>query len=347
MLTINQFRILLGNIIALLLLVSIVLMGMLEFKNLYIEPSVLVLQTKFDGKNDRIIKTKDSLKEFDTIFESPNIQDFGSTKTQLIVTTGLEDGESRLQLVNLKSKEVKKIEYSGKFVGNILAGGDRFVMQVENIVDGKRTYSSKLGIIEGDNPQVKDFNPQFLASAAYSIFLNPNGSLLVFTGVANNQFIVDLDNPDSITKLTNTDKFTLGFINEHQIAFDNYTSNDKLRIELLDINTNQSSFLPLGNPRYDQIAINKDGSAINYTEIKNSRDTTTKGFKAFNYSSVYFIPNYSFEKIQLDNSNDFLLFEKTLPDKPDSLVESFAIYHLKTKYLSGNTISGIKAVWSK
>ena len=347
MLTINQFRILLGNIIALLLLVSIVLMGILEFKSLFTEPSVLVLQAKFDGKNDRIIKTKDSLKEFDTIFESPNIQDFGSTKTQLLVTTGAENEASTLQLVSLKSKEIKKIDYVDKYVGKIVAGGDRFAMQVEDMKEGKRAYSSKLAIIEGDNPQVKDFNPQFLASAAYSIYINPNGSVLVFTGVANNQYIVDLDNPETVTKLGSAERFTLGFINDNQIAFDNYLAEANARIEVLDISTNLSSYLTMANLRYDQIAINSDGKDLNYTETKETNNTRVKGLKAYNNQYTYFVPNFSIENIQLNHNNEYLLFEKTSPDKRDSLTKTFSIYHLKTKYLTDKTISGIKAIWAK
>ena len=355
MLAADKFKYLIRNIIAMLILVCLVLIAMLEFKNLYIVPSVLVLQSKFDGVKDRIIQSKDSLKDFETIFEAPNIQDFQATKSQLLVITGQKDGESSLQLVNIKTKQVKKIDYTGKFINEIVAGGDKFVMLVEDLKNDSRSYKSKLAMIVGDNPQVQDLNPQFLASTSYSIFINPSGSLLIFSGVANNQYIVELDNLESVTKLNNDTRLTLGFINEKQIAFANYLAIDGVQVEVLDLSSDQSVFYPLGNEKYNQIVLSTDGKSINYTQSREINGTRINGLKSYNNPNAYFIPNFSFENIQLSPTSEFLLFEKTNINNLVSSTKkyeysankSFSIYHFKNKYLSTNQIEGTKAIWAK
>ena len=355
MLTINQFKKFIKTTIEVLLLICLILIGMLEFKNFFKEPSVLVLQSKFDGTKDRIIKTKDSLREFETIFEAPSIQNFQATKNQLLVVTGQKDKESNLQLVGIKTKEVKKIDYPGKFINEMVSGGDKFVMLVEDIKNEKRSYKSKLAMIVGDNPQVQDLNPQFLASTAYSIFINPSGSLLVFSGVANGQYIVDLDSPESVTTLNNDNKLLLGFINDKQLAFANFLAVDGVRVEITDLDTDQSIFYPLGNEKYNQFAISGDGKTINYTQSKEINGTRVNGLKSFNNPNTYFIPNFSFENIQLDPTSEYLLFEKTNIDNLVSSTKryeyspnkSFSIYHLKKTYLSANRIEGTKVIWAK
>ena len=107
MLTLNQFRNLIFNVVALLTLVSAILTGMLEYKSWTQAPDILVQQSKFDGVNDRIVKTKGNLKDLDVIFIAPNIQDFESTKNQVLVTTGVENQESQLQLIDIKTKIIK------------------------------------------------------------------------------------------------------------------------------------------------------------------------------------------------------------------------------------------------
>ncbi len=355
MLTQNQFQKFVKNIIMLLILISVILIGMLEFGNFFREPSVLVLQPKFDGTKDRIVKTKNSLRDFETIFEAPSIQDFQTTKNQLLVITGQKDKESTLQLVNIKTKEVKKITYPGKFINQAVAGGDRFVMLVEDMKNENRSYKSKLAMIVGDDPQVLDLNPQFLASTAYSIFINPSGSLLVFSGVANNQYIVDLENTETVTKLNNDNKLTIGFINEKQFAFANFLAAEGVQVEIIDLNSDQSIFYSLGSEKYNQFAISTDAKTINYTQSKEINGTRVNGLKSLDNAKPYFIPDFSFENIQLDPTGEYLLFEKT---GIDSLVSStkryqyspnklFSIYHLKKPYLSANQIEGIKVIWAR
>jgi hypothetical protein len=353
MLTVTKFNTLIRNIICLLVLVAMVLVGMLELKNLYMEPSILVLQSKFDGSRDRIVKIKDNLSDFETIFEAPDIQDFGATKTQLLVTTGQKDKESGLQLVNIKSKAAKALNYPGKYVSEIVAGGDKFVLLVEDVNSDFRTYKSKLGMIVGDSLGVQDLNPQFLASAAYSIFINPSGSLLVFSGVANNQYVVDLDNPQSAIKLDTDTKLTLGFVNEKQLTFTNYLAVGGVQVEVLDLSDDQTKTYFLGNEQYNQIVVGPQ--AINYTQSKEINGVRVNGLKANDNSSLYFIPGSSFENIKLSATGDFLLFEKTNVDNlvssfkryESSPNKSFAIYHLKTKYLGSSSLEGVKAVWAK
>ncbi len=265
----------------------------------------------------------------------------------MLVITGLEDNESTLQSVNIKNKEVKKIDYSGKFVSSVVSGGDRFVMQTEDIKDEKRNYASKLAMITTDNLQVQEINPEFLASVAYSLFVNPSGSTLVFTGVANNQYIVDLNNPESITKLSNVDRFTLGFVNETQIAFDNYLADDEMPIEVLDLDTDISMFIPLNNAKYNQIAIKEDAKSISYTQSKVINSTKINGLKSFDNSYIYYIPNYSFENIQFNSTKEYLLSEKVNNNNESNRTKTFAIFHLKNNYLSTTKIKGVKAIWVK
>ncbi len=355
MITPTQFQNLVRNIITLLILVCIILIGMLEFKSIFIEPSVLVLQSKFDGINDRIVRTKDSLKDYEVMFQAPDIQDFGATKAKLLVITGQKDTESTLQLVNLQSKEVKKINYTGRFIGEIIVGDHKFVLKVENINNAKRTYVSRLAVLEeglesywdANNIQVKEFNPQFLASSVYDVFVNSSGTVLFFTGVAYKHYIADLDNPDSISELNGLDRQILGFVNENQIAFDNYSPDSGTRLEVMDINTNSSVFLPLTSRKYEQIIINRDAKNLNYTEAKLVNGERYKGFKAYNNPNIYFISGFSFEEVQLNSTNDYVLFNKASPEDQGNLTKSFSVYNLKTKFISNNVISGTKAIWAR
>jgi hypothetical protein len=355
MLTITKFNTLIRNLVCLLILICLVLIVMLEFKNLYSVPSVLVLQENFEGDKDRIVKTKDSLNDFETIFEALDIQDFQATKTQLLVLTGQKDKQSSLELVNIKTKESKKIDYSGKFVSELVAGGDKFVMLVEDMNGEYRSYKSKMAMVTESSPQVQDLNPQFLATAAYSIFINPSGSLLLFSGVANNQYVVDLDNLESVTKLNMDTKLTLGFINDKQLAFANYLASDGVQVEILDLLTDQTKTGFLGNEQYNQIVVGNDSESISYTQAKEINGTRVNGLKSPSNKSVYFMPDFSFENIQISPSSDYLLFEKTSIDNLLSSTKrfeyspkkSFSIYHLKTKYLSNGVIDGVKAIWAK
>jgi hypothetical protein len=355
MLNLDKFNLMIRNLICLLVLVCLVLIGLLEFKNLYMEPSALVLQSKFDGVKDRIVKTKDNLASFDTVFEAADIQDFETTKTQLLVSTGQTDKESTLQLVDLKTKQVKKLNFVGNFVSKMAAGGDKFVLLVEDMKNQLRSYKSRLAMVVGSTQEVQDLNPQFLATAAYSIFINPSGSLLVFSGVANNQYLVDLDNLSDVTKLESDTRLTLGFVNDKQLAFANFLAADGVQVEVLDIGTDKSQFYSLGSDKYNQIMVASDGKTISYTQSQEIDGTKINGFKAGGSPNPYFMPNFSFENIQPNPTGEFLLFEKTSLDKLVSSTKryeysankSFSIFHIKNKYVSTNNLEGSKAIWAK
>jgi hypothetical protein len=360
MLTLNEYKTLIFNMIAFLLLVSLVLAGLLEYKVLTSAPDVLVQQSLFDGINDRIIKTKDNLKSYDTLFSAPNIQDFETTKNQLLVTTGIKNQESTLQLVDLKSKVIKPIKYSNKYVGQIIAGADKFAMLVEDLKefegDNIRTYKSKLAMITEQNQQVVDLNPQFLATQVDNIFINPSGSLLVFTGLGDARYLLDLEDTNNITKINNLESgLNLGFINDSQLALTGYSLGSETRIKFADIVNDQSSFTSLNNEKFSQIVIGPDAKDIYYSQNKNVRGSEVKGLKNLKTNYFKFDPQYSFESIKLSPKDLFILFEKQDYDSlsnPNSIynystTKSFAIYNLKIQYLPSQTISGTKAIWVK
>lgn len=360
MLTLKEYKTLIFNLIALLLLISLVLAGLLEYKVLTAAPDILVQQSLFDGVNDRIIKTKDNLKSYDTIFTAPNIQDFETTKNQLLVTTGIKSQESKLQLVDIKSKVIKPIEYSNKYIGQIIAGADKFVMLVEDLKEFEgnniRTYKSKLAMITEQNQKVVDLNPQFLATQVDNIFINPSCSLLVFTGLGDARYLLDLEDTNNITKINNLESgLNLGFINDSLLALTDYSLGSETRIKFVDIINDQSSFTSLNNEKFSQIVISPDTKDIYYSQNKNVQGSEVKGLKNLKTNYFKFDSQFSFENIKIAPKDLFILFEKqdygSLSNSGSiynySTTKSFAIYNLKIQYLPSETISGAKAIWTK
>jgi hypothetical protein len=358
--TILQYRAFTFNIIVVLTIVCVVLMGFLEYKNLFTAPDILVQQSLFDGINDRIIKTKGSLTNFETIYQAKNIQNFEATKNNLLVTTGIEDQESTLHLINIYTKAIKEFNYRDKFVGQILSSNDKFVMLVEDLktIEGqnKRTYRSKIAILRDQNQEVEDFNPQFLASNARDIFINPSGNLLVFTGVTNSPYIVNFDNLQVVNSLDNLQSGkNLGFINDSQMHFLEYSANGDAKIKLVDVVAGQTSDILLNNPNIAQVTVSQNIQNIYYTQISSFKNSRLKGLKNYKTSAFKSDSNYSFENINIAPKDLFLLFEKTSPDSfPSSSnnyfyskTKSFAIYNLKIQYLSSETVQGVKAIWIK
>jgi hypothetical protein len=347
-----QFKTFIFNLISLLVLVSLVLMGLLEYKSWTTSPDIFVLQSKFDGNSDRIVKTKGSVKDFDTIYTSPDIQDFEATKNQLLVTIGIENQESKLKLINIKTKETKDLNYPNKFVGEIKAGNDKFVILVEDLKDVngvlKRSYRSKLAMVTEEKSIVEDLNPQFLATQADSIHINPSSSLLVFTGVGNSQYLLDLNDVNNISKLNNVDTgLNYGFVNDNQLYLSDYSLSSETRIKFLDLVKDESSYVSLFSENYSQLAISFDTTNIYYTQNKNVSGDNVKSLKDFKTGYVKYDPSYSFDNIKISTKDLFMLFEKVAAGTEYSKDKDFAIYNLKIKYLPNDTISGSKAIWVK
>lgn len=352
MLTLNQFRNLIFNVVALLTLVSAILTGMLEYKSWTQAPDILVQQSKFDGVNDRIVKTKGNLKDLDVIFIAPNIQDFESTKNQVLVTTGVENQESQLQLIDIKTKIIKPLKYPAKFVGQIAAGSDKFVILVEDLknVNGQnlRTYKSKLAMITEENQEVIDLNPQFLATQVDSIFINPSGSLLIFRGVGSGQYLLDLNDINNISLLNSSNAgINYGFVNDTEIYFSDYSISSETRIKFFDVTKDEVSFVSLLSESLSQLAISPDKENIYYTQNKDVKGENVKSLKNYKTSYTKFDPNYSFDNIKISPKDLFILFEKLTTGLQYRRNKDFAIYNLKAMYLPADTIVGVKAIWVK
>jgi hypothetical protein len=355
MLNEKTFGIFIRNIIAVLTVVVIILMLMLEQRKLYFEPSVLVLQSKFDGVKDRIIKTKSNLSDTEVIFESDNIQDFNATKSHLLVSTGRENQESSLQSVNIQSKETKKIQLAGKFVSEIIGAGDKFVITIEDLnAVQKRDYRKKIAYIATGNDMVVEFNPQFLAANVDDVFVNPSGSLVVFTGVGNTDYIADLDDSQKITKLTSDNLSLIGFINDRQLAFIDYNNEAGTQVVIKDMVTDSSDYINLNGEKFGQLVVSSDSKSVHFTQAKNYKNTAITGIKKLNNQYVFYIPEFSIEKIQLNSDDKFVLFNKRPMIEPTISKgfeyldkKSFGMYNLELQYLSNNTVSGDKVIWAK
>jgi hypothetical protein len=359
MLTFKEYKTVISAVLIFLTMAIIFLAGLLEYKNLMTSPDILVQQSLFDGVNDRIIKTKDNLKSFETIFTAPNIQDFETTKNQLLVTTGVQNQESKLQLVDIITKNVKKLDYKDKFITRIVSGGERFAVMAEDLqdVEGKkiRNYKPKLAIVTEKDQQITEINPQFLATEVDNIFINPSGNLLIFTGFGYAQYLLDLDDTNNISKLANItpdNNINLGFINDTQLALTNYSPEGNPSVKLVDVLKNETKLTSLNKDTFSKIVVSGDGQNIYYSQSKNK--TNIKGLKNYKTGNVYSDPKYSFENINLSTNDLFVLFEKKSANSINSNtiysaeeVKSFAIFNLKAQVLPTEIISGTKAIWAK
>jgi hypothetical protein len=303
------FGILVRNVAVFLTIIAVVLMVMLEQRKLYFEPSILVLQTRYDGQKDRIVKTKSNLSDFEVIFESENIQDFNATKNQLLVTTGFENQESALQLVNIQSKESQKVPLENKFVSDIIGAGDKFVLTIEDLNNmRKRSYIKKIGYINSSDNSIREFNPQFLATSIDDLFVNPSGSFLVFTGVGGIEYLAEIGDSQIVTKLNNDNLPVIGFVNDKQIAFTDYGKGLDPQVVIKDIITDSQEYIDLKDEKFGQLLVSSNAKTVHFTQSKNYKGAAMTGIKKLNNQYVFFIPDFSIEKLQLSSDDRYTLF---------------------------------------
>jgi hypothetical protein len=350
-----QFSNLTAILIASLVAISLILAISLQNKLDSARPSILALQSKYDGQNDRIVQTQNDPSDIKTIFSAPDIITFESTKDQVLVATGTPNSPSNLTLLDLKTNKTQNIQFKNKIVNKILSGGSTFALLSDTFQNDKQSYLFTIDILKKDQPQPEPVNPQFLATSVNDIYLNPGGNLLVFDSFDSNQYIVDLQNPDrdKIAKFQTLSKFSLGFINDFQFAYQKSETLGNYFVEVLDLRNNEIQKIDSKVEFFIQFLASQD-LKYRYILTPQPNDSSSYGIRKIGDKIGYSNDNFRIERIDIHPQNQFLL--ASMRPKSEQVAKDMGIQFADYKFTFFSTakntfdkvsVTGKKAVFIK
>jgi hypothetical protein len=266
----------------------------LEYREFFAEPDIFVQQRT--NTEDKIVKI--SNKKTETIFTAPKIQDFAVTKTQMLVATGEANQKSELALIDLKTQKSKKLDYLGKTVSKLASSDNNFAL----ITSQKDTQKS-LVLIE--NEIITEFNPESLLTNDCCLLLNPSGSFLVFKGLAEKQYLVDLSDPDKaiISKPKEEKQFARQFANDKDLIYNLRIDGESDDLEVFDVITGESKILALNTKYPTDIATDLSKAFYLGFDLDNNL--------VFNdQEKSHSDPNFTYIEMAMHPKSKFILLQK-------------------------------------
>ena len=335
------------KIIIVLLVILLVMIYLSERKNLTLEPSLLVLQTDYQEKKDRIIKTQNTLNDYQTIFENDDIQSFAFVNNYLIITTGKENQESTINLINLLTRQTKIISSNTKYISNILPSQNRFVFLVEDLIKDSRTYEGKLATLETDQESFSLINPSFLGYPAKNFFVHVNSSLVVFDGFGDKYYFLDLSTPDKATFVNLPTTKIVGFINPKQLVYYDNESYATQNFKILDLITNQANQIQTGINYTPDIAISSDTKKTFFLQPVNQQQDNIRGIRNLANNKIYNLTGQTINSLDLSSDNRYILLDKYIVGSiPNLLKKSFTIFDTQKETFLKSSVEGSFAIWS-
>lgn len=264
-------------------------------------PSMYVLQIDYNGVDDRIVKTVKSLDEFETIYSNPSIIDFTANSTNLLVTTGELNATTELTIIQFKNNTQQKIDIGNKYISSMHSAKDQFIVEYDSLKleGGIRDYINLLGIVDPNNLSLQELNPNLLATGVSNVYVNPSGNMLAFNGVANKQYILNLDNQSSVSILNSLSEQSTGFIDDNSLGYITNNYNENAKLAVLNLETNQESSLDLDIKYASEVVANKTLDTVYISQLEKS---TSNNFADGDYEQTgtqnttgqsYTTPQYS------------------------------------------------------
>ena len=193
-------------------------------------------------------------------------------------------------------------------------------------------------MLQDDN--IKEFNPQLLLTNDCCLLLNPSGSFLVFKGLAEKQYLVDLDELDKATILESEEKNPKEFINDKDLVYISKTDSENDKLKVFDVITNQFKILDLNTKYPTDATVSSDFSKLFYLGFDANNNLIFNDQKK-NHSD----PIFNYVEMAMHPKSKFVLLSKI--DKKDSQNQKYDIYNIRTGLITKHKIDSIKSIWAK
>jgi hypothetical protein len=337
----KKFNLVFSSVVLLLLLYIYGLSLFGYYLSLTTIPSIYVLQIDYNGVDDRIVKTVKSLDNFETIYTNPSIIDFAASSKDMLVTTGELNKNTTLTHIQLKNNSEKTIEIGNKYITNMHSANQQFVIEYDELKSDEesRDYITLLGVVDTNNSTIEELNPDLLATGVSGVYINPIGTKLAFNGVANKQYMINLNDKNKVSIINSPSDQSTGFIGENSLGYitNNYDENAKL--VLLNTNTNQQTTIDLNIKYASEVLATENLDTIYISQLEKTNNTNFIKSETADSTLVY-LSNKQFSNLRLNKNNDYLLTQKTTNG-----LKNFAIFNTKSMTIFSSNIGGEKAVW--
>jgi hypothetical protein len=290
-----------------LVIIGIITLTLIQAnKPITIKTPYLYLVQELDSTHDTLIRTNDGGVSRDTIFSGRNIQGFNVNGSKLLISEGLKYQTTRLRLVDMITNVIQEIDFKDHYIDTIYKLKEDFIFIFENINDSYRDYRGQIGILRTATNKIEVINPQSLATDVSQLYVNPSGTLAVFTGFNSFKFLIDLENFENIKKFDKDYSYTSGFVDDSRIIIADY-NNAEFFVRNVSDNTDEK--LSIEGKNFQDILGKNNQYYYSYKDSDKDKDTIK--FRKLNATI---------------NSNSFMSYEKPVLE-PKGQYFAIAVYN--------------------
>jgi hypothetical protein len=282
-------------------IIGIVILSLIQAnKPVTIKTPYLYLVQEQDSTHDDLIRTSDGGVSKDTIFKGRNIQGFSVNGNKLLISEGIKYQTTILRLVDLTNNKITEIDFKDHYVDSIHKVKDDFIFIFEDIYETYRDYRGQIGILKTATNTIEVINPQSYATDVSQLYVNPSGTLAIFTGFNSYKFLIDLQNFENIKKLEKEYSYTSGFVDDNRIIVGEY-NNAEFFVRNLADNTEEK--IDIEGKNFQDILGKNNQYYYSYKDSEKDKETIKIRKLKSTINSNSFL---SYEKPVLDQNSEYL-----------------------------------------
>lgn len=269
-------------------------------KPVVIKTPYLYLVQEQDSTHDKLIRTANGGVSNQVVFSGRNIQGFKVNGNKLMISEGIKYQTTKLRLVDMGDSSIKEIEFKDHYIDTIYSLKDDFIFVFENIYDSYRDYRGQLGIYRTATNTIEVINPQSYATDISQFYVNPAGTLAIFTGFNSYKFLLDLENFNNIKKFDKEFAYTSGFVDNSKIIVGEYNVSE---FKVLDVSDNTEQKFNIEGKNFQEI-IGRNNNYF-YTFKDSEKDKDIIRFRRYD-STLASSSVMSYEKPVIDVNGEAL-----------------------------------------
>jgi hypothetical protein len=281
--------------------IGIIILSLIQAnKPVTLKTPYLYLVQEQDSTHDTLIRTRNAGASNETVFSGRNIQGFKVNGNKLMISEGLKYQKTKLRLVDLTNSEIKEIDFAEHYIDTIYSLKDDFIFVFENVYESYRDYRGQIGIYRTTTNTIEVINPQSFATDVSQFYVNPAGTLAVFTGFNSYKFLLDLENLNNIKKFEKDYSYTSGFVDNNRIIVAEYNNAE---FKVLNVADNSEETFKIEGKNFQDIISRNNVYFYSYKDSEKDKDTIR--FRKLN-GTITSNSYMSYEKPVIDNNGEAL-----------------------------------------